>query len=150
MYKPICLILLCCLIGCDLKKKEYTEIKEPPGTIVGKWVCNLVYYNIMNYDSTLVSDFLKGPFNGYAGLIEYVKFTPNMVYIKMGDKPDLKVAKYIYMPEQYRLLVIDSIEVDTYTVVTLTASKLQFFYNESDTLNGRVRRAHYNYQAYKQ
>ncbi len=148
------LFSFCCFcMACNVTEDKIPEKEEIPVTIVGKWVCTSLDYVFNNNDETILHGSRVGPFTGQADLVEYVRFTNDSLYIKMGGQMevDIKPVKYFYNATQKIILIADSIETDTlFHVSGLTVDEIYFYYTERDTLNNKIQTNDYRYTAEKQ
>lgn len=147
-------ILSVCFIACRMVH-EGDDFEEPEqqATIIGKWICTNLNYFHTDSANVYINTIYSGPFTGQADRIEYLQFTPDSLYIKMGNEKvaDIVPLKYYYNTQKQIILVKDSVSIDTlFYLLATPKNELVFSQRESDTVNNLIVITRYNYNAKRQ
>jgi hypothetical protein len=137
------------IVSCTHTAKIKQSDELPPPTLLGKWECNNV--NIASVeDAELKSDIsINGPFSDHTGLIEWISFYDNLLYIKMGNESKERDAiRYVYLPREKVILITDGMETDTFLRIDkLSFYELDFTHNTADTSGSYSNVQVYRYQS---
>jgi hypothetical protein len=137
IFLLVCVLTLtfaCC--DKDKAQEEMEDLKQEntQSSIMGTWNTTSwhgVYYenDILRLDTTI-----NAPYRDLSNIIEHLRFTDTLLFVKKVDEDEYEFNKYLYKNE----IVYGIIEGDTGAILTVsrhTKSGLDFYIEQKETDN---------------